>query len=92
MRITQKVLEAKVEHLNKLTGSPEAAYTRSKDGKFTANIGNSHRSCAYGGYDVHRMVTDGGGVTAMMNGHYPAKECAHFIDGMIRSYYEEIYK
>ncbi len=61
-KITQKDREAVVSRLNKVTKSPESSYTKTKDGKFKANIGNYHLSYAYGGVSLHRMSSIGGGV------------------------------
>lgn len=87
MRITIKDLEAAVERLNRLTGNPPTPYTRSKDGSFTANIGNYHLSQAYGGCQVCQMLTDGGGVTTpITSGHVPKRECYETLHAFIRGY------
>jgi len=62
-RISRSDLEAVVKRLNIMTGNRIAPYTKDKDGRFTANIGNYHISGAYGGVSLHRMSTDGGGVS-----------------------------
>lgn len=74
-RITIKDLRSVCARLNRATNSPMDAYTRSEDGKFKANIGNYHISQAYGGYCLHRMHNEGGGVSTPLNcGHIPARE------------------
>lgn len=84
-RITQKMLERKVEYLNKLTGSPATSWTKTNNGT-KANIGHFHLSGAYGGVALHRMSTEGGGVSDVFSaGHMTKRElfariCA-FIDG-----------
>lgn len=45
-RITDKQLDALAGVLNKITGSPETAYTRQEDGRLKANIGHYHISHA----------------------------------------------
>ena len=73
-RITNKQIEAQIDHLNKLTGSPETPWAR-VDGRNTANVGNYHLSGAYGGVCVHRMENTGGGVsTPISYGHVPKRE------------------
>jgi hypothetical protein len=62
MRITQKDLEAVVNRINAVTKSPPTSYTKTKDGKYKANIGNYHLSGAYGGVSLHRMHNSSGGV------------------------------
>ena len=69
------MLEVRVDYLNELTGSPKTPYTNGKDGKLTANIGNYHLSGAYGGFCIHRMVNEGGGVdTPLSYGYIPKRE------------------
>ena len=65
-RITNKMLEQKIDYLNKLTGNPLTPWTqyRAQDGKLvtTANQGNYHLGGAYGKVELSQMCTDGGGV------------------------------
>ena len=85
-RITEKMLQAKVDYLNKITGNPDAPYAKTEAG-LKANIGNYHISGAYGGVCLHQMVNEGGGVrTPLQAGHVPKRElfdglCA-FIKGI----------
>lgn len=61
-RITEKDLQATVDRINRVTGSPTEGYT--KDGnKFTANVGHYHLSFAYGGVSLHRMGNIHGGIS-----------------------------
>lgn len=71
-RITEKHLEATINRINRITGSPEKPYS-TIDGKFTANVGNYHLSGAYGGVCLHRMHNDGGGVSSPLGGGYVPK-------------------
>ena len=68
-RITIAQLQAVIDRLNRITDSPAVPYV---DGK--AQVGCYHLSRAYGGYSLHRMVTDGGGVSSPLStGHIPAR-------------------
>jgi hypothetical protein len=85
MRITKSHIQAKADYLNKITGSPLEAYTRAPDGKFVSNQGHFHISCAYGGYSLHRMVGEAGGVTDIFScGHIPARELAERMSAFER--------
>ena len=61
-RITVSMLKARIDYLNQLTNSPTTPYSE-VDGKLKANIGNFHLYQAYGACGLHRMVTEGGGIT-----------------------------
>jgi len=74
-RVTLNNLQAVIDRLNRETDSPAEPYVRDADGKLRAQIGNFHLSRAYGGYALHRMVTEGGGVSSPLStGHIPARE------------------
>lgn len=74
-RTTKSDLQSLVNRLNRETGNPEDPYTRTPDGKLVANIGNYHLSSAYGGYALHQMANDGGGVREpLYTGHVTARE------------------
>lgn len=82
-RITIKFLEAQCDRLNRLTGSPMESYSRDATGRSKANVGCFHISQAYGGYALHRMHNEGGGVSEPLNtGHIPARE----LSGLISAY------
>jgi hypothetical protein len=83
-RITLKFLNAQCERLNRLEGAPLEAYSNDKiTGKYNANIGNYHISQAYGGYNLHRMCTEGGGVSNPLSiGHVSARE----LSGLLSAY------
>jgi hypothetical protein len=67
-RITEKQLESLVQWVNELTNSPSTSYTRTEDGKLSANIGNYHLYFAYGGVNLHRMTNTSGGVNTPLGG------------------------
>ena len=82
MRVTKEMLENKVDHLNNVTDSPRKYF--SDDGKFTVNIDHYCIGGAYGGYELHRICTNGGGVTTPLNtGHIPKKELYDRISAFI---------
>jgi len=82
---TKRELEAVVERLNRITNSPLATYTKRDDGKFTANIGNYHLSGAYGGYALHRLVNEAGGVQDVLrSGHVPKAELCRLMHAYIQ--------
>ena len=73
-RVTLAHLQAIIARINRATGAPMEPYTLHADGKHRANVGNYHLSRAYGGYSLHRMLTDGGGVRDIFScGHVPAR-------------------
>ena len=83
-RITKAILERKVDYLNRVTDSPETPWTRNADGKLKANIGNYHLSGAYGGWTLHHMCNDGGGVHSVLNcGYVPKRDLASLIDAYV---------
>ena len=66
-RITERDLAGVCRRINQLTKSPEAPYAKSADGeRMVAQIGNYHISHAYGGVSLHRMVSEGGGVSDVL--------------------------
>jgi len=88
-RISQKDLQAVVDRINRITGSPMEPYTRETmpTGRVfhSANIGNYHLSGAYGGYSLHRMETDGGGVQDVLGcGHLAKRDLYDRMQSFIR--------
>ena len=82
--ITKKFLEAQIERLNRETNNPSTPYVREGE-KFTAQIGNYHLSGAYGGYSLHRMETDGGGISDVFgSGHITKRDLSARISAMMR--------
>mgnify|MGYP003467197398 FL=1 len=73
-RITDKHLEGMIARLNRLTNSPVKPYEQI-NGRRVAQIGCYHLSHAYGGVALHRMHSEGGGVTTPIGGgHMPKRE------------------
>ena len=86
-RITVKDLEALIARLNRATGSPAEPYTRDDIGIRCANIGCYHLSRAYGGFALHRMVNEHGGVSEpFYTGHIPARDLYNRIHAYLMGY------
>ena len=86
-RITISHLQAVCDRINRATGSPLRPYVKCDDGKHHPQLGCYHLSRAYGGYSLHRMGTDDGGVSDVFGcGHVPARDLANrmhaFLDGI----------
>lgn len=85
-RITKKQLQSRIDTINSILNRPSTPYSQ-VDGNLIANIGNLSLSQAYGGYGVHLMVNESGGVSnPIWHGHIPARDaywrlCA-FISGL----------
>ena len=85
-RITNKMLENKVDYLNQITGNPATSWTNTDD-KMKANIGNYHVSGAYGGVSLHQMMNDGGGVNSTFScGHIPKRALYEKICAFVSGY------
>jgi len=63
-RVTDSQLNAVVNRLNNLTGSPIEPYSRTPDG-IVANIGNFHLDYAYGMVRLVRMHNANGGINVV---------------------------
>ena len=73
-RITVTQLEAAAALLNQITGNPATPYRKEGD-RHAPNVGNYHLSRAYGGFALHQMANDGGGIRDVLNsGHVPARQ------------------
>jgi hypothetical protein len=87
-RITRAHLDAKATTLNSMTKSPVEPY-RTVDGKAVANKGNYHISGSYGGYCLHRMCNESGGVSDVFScGHIPAKQLAALMSAYMVGLYD----
>lgn len=72
-RITESNLNFLVKRINEVTGSPAEPYTKLKNGKFKANIGNYHLDWAYGGVKLVRMHSGGGGIKEVLHSGFTTK-------------------
>ena len=83
-RITIANLQAVVDRINRLTGSPTTPWRREGD-RNRANIGNYHLSQCYGGVSLHRMANESGGVTTPLGlGHVPKRELYYQLHAFLR--------
>jgi hypothetical protein len=83
MRITNKILENRIDYLNELTNNPKTPRTQT-NGKLVSNVGNYHLDGAYGGYELAQMHNSGGGVdNPLRSGHIPKKELYNLINAFI---------
>ena len=86
-RITEKMLQMRVDYLNKITGNPESPYLATQDGHMIAQIGNYHLDHAYGGVSVEQMVNENGGVNTLFSlGHIPKRELFDKLCAYIEGY------
>lgn len=77
-RITLTHLQAVIDRINRATGSPLQPYVKGDDGRHHAQPGCYHLSRAYGGYSLHRMCNEAGGVRDVFGcGHVPARDLAN---------------
>ena len=91
-RITTKDLEAVCQRVNRaVNGQEMEPYTRDKAepgekvGRFHANIDAYTLSGAYGGYSLHRIVNESGGVTDVFGcGHVPKRELYNRMQSFLR--------
>ena len=83
-RITVKNLEAVVDRINTIAGTPPKPWVRGEDGTVKGQIGNYHLDGAYGGYALHQMVNEGGGITATISGYRSKRELYDMLHTFIR--------
>jgi hypothetical protein len=85
-RVTEKHLQAIVDRINTMTGSPEKPYmTGELSGKMEPQANCYHLSYAYGGVALHRMSRKPGcsGVSSPLStGHIPKRE----LQGMLYAF------
>ena len=87
-RITRAHLDAKAQTINSMRGAPSEP-SRMVDGKYRANVGNYHISGSYGGYCLHRMSNESGGVSDVFScGHVPARELAALMSAYAAGLYD----
>lgn len=87
-RITRAHLDAKASTINSMTKSPSEP-SNMVNGKYRANVGNYHISGAYGGYCLHRMCNESGGVSDVFDcGHIPARQLAALMSAYTAGLYD----
>ncbi len=62
-RITRKMLNGKVDLLNKLLGQPTESYSKKENGEWAPNPRVFYIGGAYGGYRLERMCNSGSGAS-----------------------------
>lgn len=77
MRMTKQHVKAKIDIVNGMLGGSEIPEQRSYN-----TLGAVRLYEAYGGYGVHRVMNDAGGVTELA-GIGTLREAAQFLSGMI---------
>ena len=74
-RVTLTQLQVVIDRINRETDSPMQPYAPDTDGRQRAQVGNFHLSRAYGGFALHRIVNESGGVSSpLITGHIPARD------------------
>jgi hypothetical protein len=86
-------LEPAVTRLNRLTNSPQGAYSPAANGEWRANIGCYYLHQAYGGVCLHRMVGEAGGCTDVLgSGHVTKRDLYQRLHAYIRGIEEGMLK
>jgi hypothetical protein len=81
-RITESFLQAQVDRLNRITGSPATPHING-----AAQVGCFHLSYAYGRVSLHRMHNAGGACSAPLNcGYVTRRELSYLIAAFIAGY------
>ena len=87
-KITQKLLQSKIDQINEILGYPLRAYELTEDFKTKANVNTYYIGQAYGGYRIEQMVNDGGGCKDI-TGRGTKRECYIFAQGMLEALRKE---
>tara|TARA_R100001530_G_scaffold129494_1_gene99873 strand:+ start:418 stop:735 length:318 start_codon:yes stop_codon:yes gene_type:complete len=87
MRVSKKMLENKVDQLNKITNSPMEYFKTTDPTDNTINTGHFCLDNSYGGWELQRTCNSGGGVNDYLHsGHVPKRQLydliSAFIDGI----------
>ena len=78
MKYNLKDLERMINQLNRKRGHETVTYN---------TVGAIKLSGAYGGYSVHLIVTEGGGVKPLMHGYVTKNEVGAFLAEMLANDY-----
>ncbi len=87
--ISKSDLEAVVRRINTITKQPLETYelqlaTDTEPSRYVAQIGNYHLSGAYGGYALHQICNEAGGIRDLFGGHMPKRELYERMQAYIR--------
>ena len=85
MATTQKQLDYIVDTLNAVTGSPvDTLRKRRKNGRYPYSVGHFMVNSAYGGNQLVRVMSEGGGITVISCGGFLSKGALYDqVQGMI---------
>ena len=76
-RVTNSVLQARLDSVNRMLGNPpDAPYS---------TVGVLVLYGAYGGMTVHQYMNEAGGVSDLMGGIFTRREVLLFLNGMVRA-------
>lgn len=86
-RITDKHLEILVKRINVVTKNPVTSWTKYKNGRIKANVGNYYIDNGYGGVALYQMINERGGVNDIFNSGYMTKRDLYnrlraFLEGL----------
>lgn len=85
-RISRTKIDARIDYLNRLTGSPAEPYTKGADGQWSPNPGNFHLEGAHGGYKLARMAgPNGASSDPLCTGYVSLRALYDAIDCYIRA-------
>jgi len=89
-RVTEKQLEAVVDRINRIMGTPLTPYTKTEQG-IKPNANNYHIDHAYGGVQLCKMSSREGctGIDFTSGGHVPKRELMNYMQAFISGIYEK---
>jgi hypothetical protein len=87
-RVTDKNLQAIVDRINRMTGSPADPWSTLDNGQYVSNIGSYCLDHGYGGVALHRIANTAGAVNDVLRiGHVSKRE----LQDALFAYIEGIY-
>jgi hypothetical protein len=82
-RVTETILQSRIDYLNAVTGMPLTTWGR-VGSKNVAQIGNYHLSGAYGGWRLEQIASEGGSIRDVFRcGYVSKRELLALIDAML---------
>jgi len=81
-RITENMLKNRCNHLNAITGNPQAPWNN-LSGQMKGNVGNYHIDGAYGGVQLVQVMNEEGGIHTFFGGHVSKRELYGNINAFI---------
>lgn len=83
-RVSERDLRVKVDNLNRQLGF---TIDWEEPRGWHREVGSVRLAGAYGGYGVHQLANDAGGVHDLMYGYDTKRACADFLNGMRAALY-----